>query len=80
MKSKTMKYGAIWIDPDRMGGEPCFVKTRVPIEILFDYLEGNDAIEDFLEGYPYIPKKDVVRVLKMARKLLTSEKVLKENL
>jgi len=24
----------IWIDPERMGGQPCFYGTRVPIKIL----------------------------------------------
>jgi uncharacterized protein (DUF433 family) len=74
-----MKYGAISIEPERMSGAPCFVGTRVPIKYLFDYLAGNDTIEDFLESYPHIPKKDVVRVLNMAKKLLTSEKILNEN-
>jgi hypothetical protein len=38
------------IDPEIMGGAPCFAGTRVPIQNLIDYLEGGDSIEDFLEG------------------------------
>ncbi len=34
-----MKYGAINIDPETMGGTPVFTGTRVPIQALFDYIE-----------------------------------------
>jgi hypothetical protein len=40
--------GVIWIHPDRSSGEPCFAKTRVPIQNLFDYLESGAPLEEFL--------------------------------
>jgi len=27
--------------------------TRVPVQTLFDYLEGGETLEDFLEGFPH---------------------------
>jgi uncharacterized protein (DUF433 family) len=30
-------------DPDILGGTPVFVGTRVPVQSLFDYLEGGDT-------------------------------------
>src|SRR5262245_47767656 len=42
--------GVIWIDPERVSGAPCFINTRVPIQNLFDYLEGGEPLEEFLEG------------------------------
>ena len=30
---------------------PVFRGTRVPIQTLFDYLEGGETLEDFLEGF-----------------------------
>ena len=37
-------------NPDILGGTPVFRGTRVPIQTLFDYLEGGETLEDFLEG------------------------------
>jgi uncharacterized protein DUF433 len=37
-------------DPDILGGTPVFRGTRVPLQTLFDYLEGGDTLQDFLEG------------------------------
>ena len=50
-----MKSSIIHSDPDILGGVPVFRGTRVPIEILFDYLQ-EDTVEDFLRGYPHITR------------------------
>ena len=57
-----MKSSIIQSDPDILGGVPVFRGTRVPIEILFDYLQ-EDTIEDFLQGYPHITREMVNEVL-----------------
>ncbi len=36
---------------DILGGTPVFRGTRVPIQTLFDYLEGGETREDFLEDF-----------------------------
>jgi uncharacterized protein (DUF433 family) len=59
--------GAIWIHPDRVSGAPCFVNTRIPIQNLFDYLEGGDTLDSFLAGFPSITRDQAVRVLELAR-------------
>ena len=43
---------AITRDPETMHGVPVFRGTRVPVQTLFDYLEGGDTLEDFLDGFP----------------------------
>ena len=35
-------------DPDIMSGALCFKGTRVPVQTLFDYLEGSSSLEEFL--------------------------------
>lgn len=60
----------IWIDPERQGGEPCFINTRVPIKILFDYLAGGDPLEEFLEGFPPITREQAEKVLELAKTTL----------
>lgn len=74
-----MNYGAINIDPETMGGTPVFTGTRVPIQTLFDYMEGGDSLDEFLDDYPTVSKDTAIQVLEMAKKSLTSEKMLHEN-
>ncbi len=74
-----MNYGAINIDPETMGGTPVFTGTRVPIQSLFDYIETGETLGEFLENFPTVKKEDALQVLQMARKSLTTEKVLHEN-
>ena len=51
-----MQYGAINIDKETMGDTPVFSGTRVPLQTLFDYLEGDNKMEDFLDDYPSVKK------------------------
>lgn len=43
---------AVIRDPEIMHGTPVFRGTRVPVQTLFDDLEGGETLEDFLEGFP----------------------------
>ena len=64
---------AIWVDPEIMSGTPCFRGTRVPVRNLFDYLEGNHSIDEFLESFPSVKRDQVEAVLELARqKILES--------
>ncbi len=51
-----MEYRQISIDPDIMHGTPVFSGTRVPIKNLFDYLEGGEGIDAFLEDFPSVER------------------------
>ena len=53
-----------------MHGVPVFRGTRVPVQTLFDYLEGGDTLEDFLEGFPTVPRAVALEVLEEAKQLL----------
>ncbi|MGQ0541452.1 MAG: DUF433 domain-containing protein [Blastocatellia bacterium] len=68
-----MKNGVIEINPDKVSGAPVFSGTRVPIKNLFDYLEGGDSLEDFLEGFPPVTREQAIAVLEMAEKSLVRE-------
>lgn len=74
-----MKYGEISIDPEVMSGAPVFVGTRVQVQTLFDYIEGGEDLNEFLDDFPTVSKKSALAVLEMAKKTLTTEKVLHEN-
>ncbi len=53
-----------------MHGEPVFRGTRVLVQTLFEYLEGGDTLEDFLEGFPTVSRALVIEVLAQARQLV----------
>ena len=74
-----MEYGAINIDPEIMSGTPVFRGTRVPIKNLFDYIEGGNDLEEFLDDFPSVSKELAIVVLEMAKKSITTEKLLHEN-
>ncbi len=63
---------AITRDPETMHGVPVFRGTRVPVQTLFDYLEGGDTIEDFLEGFPTVSRELALGALEQAKLLLLS--------
>lgn len=75
-----MTHKSINIDPEILGGTAVFAGTRVPIQSLFDYLEGGETLEEFLENFPTVSKEKAMDVLHIAEKLITTEKVLNENI
>ncbi len=74
-----MQYGQISVDPEIMSGVPVFAGTRVPVQNLFDYIEGGEDLSEFLDDFPSVSKESALAVLEMAKKTLTSEKLLHEN-
>jgi uncharacterized protein (DUF433 family) len=52
----------IQIDPQIMGGTPCFTGTRVPVKNLFDYLSAGRSLDDFLDGFPTVTREQAVAV------------------
>ena len=62
--------GVIVKDPEILGGTPVFRGTRVPIQALFDYLEGGETLEDFLQGFPTVSREAAVAALEEAKHLL----------
>ena len=63
----------IEINTEKLSGTPVFAGTRVPIQNLFDYIEGGDTLEDFLEGFPPVTRKQAVEVLELAKNSLLEQ-------
>jgi len=57
-------------DPEKMSGTPVFSGTRVPIKHLFDYLEGGDTLEEFLNQFPSVNRDQALAVLSASRESL----------
>ena len=61
---------AIARDTEIMHGVAVFRGTRVPVQTLFEYLEGGDTLEDFLTGFPTVSRELALQALEEAKQLL----------
>ncbi len=63
MKPKNV----VLVDPEIMSGTPCFAGTRVPARTLIDdYIEGGDSLDDFLEDFPTVTRKQAIAFIEEA--------------
>jgi uncharacterized protein (DUF433 family) len=62
----------ITIDPDILGGAAVFKGTRVPVKTLFEYLENDYSLEEFLECFPSVTRELACRVLERSEQALLS--------
>ncbi|HJW86613.1 MAG: hypothetical protein HW390_1249 [Candidatus Brocadiaceae bacterium] len=58
------------IDPEKLGGTPVFFGTRVPIQNLFDCLEGGESLDEFLNQFPSVTCEQVLAVLEESKERL----------
>ena len=68
-----MSQAVIQIDPEIQGGTPVFAGTRVPLKNLFEYLEGGDSLETFLQDFPSVSRDAAIAVLEQARLALAAD-------
>ena len=54
-------------DPEILSGTPVFLGTRVPLQALFDYLEGGETLDEFLRQFPAVTREQAVAALDLAR-------------
>ena len=59
-------------DPNISGGTPVFRGTRVPVRSLFDYLEGGESLDEFVEQFPSVSKEQARAALSLARDYIVS--------
>lgn len=60
----------ITVDPDILGGTPVFAGTRVPVKTLFEYLERDYKLEEFLECFPSVTRPMALRLLERSESAL----------
>ena len=54
-------------NPEVLGGTPVFVGTRVPVQSLFDYLEGGETLDEFLHQFPSVTREQAIAALEIGR-------------
>jgi uncharacterized protein (DUF433 family) len=56
--------------PAKVSGAWVFTDTRVPVKALFENLEGGATVDQFLEWFPGVERKQVEAVLEHAQRSL----------
>ncbi|MGH7088635.1 MAG: DUF433 domain-containing protein [Stellaceae bacterium] len=56
--------------PGKVSGAWLFKNSRVPVKALFENIEGGATVQDFLEWFPGVTRKQVDAVLDYARRSL----------
>jgi len=57
--------------PGKVSGALVFNGTRVPVQALFENLEGGATVDQFLEWFPGVTREQALTVLKFAESSLT---------
>jgi uncharacterized protein (DUF433 family) len=60
-------------DPEVVSGALVFAGTRVPVDILVDYLKAGDSLDRFLEGFPTVTREQAEAFLDLALEALRSQ-------
>jgi uncharacterized protein (DUF433 family) len=68
--SMTQLSEIVHIEPDILDGTPVFLGTRVPVQSLFDYLEGGETLDEFLRQFPSVKRDQAISALDLARATL----------
>jgi uncharacterized protein (DUF433 family) len=66
----SSKKNLVEIDPEKLGGTPVFYGTRVPIQNLFDCLEGDESLDEFLDQFPSVTREQALAVLEESKERL----------
>ena len=67
VENMPTKLAVVHSDPEILGGTPVFVGSRVPVQSLFDYLEGGETLDEFLHQFPSVKREQAIAALEMAR-------------
>lgn len=64
------RCGAVDRKAGRLGGAWCFRGTRLPVAALFEHLDQDSTIDEFLEWFPSVSREQVHEVLAFANESL----------
>jgi uncharacterized protein (DUF433 family) len=63
---------AVERQPEKVSGAWVFKGTRVPVRALFENLEGDASVEEFLAWFPGVSREQVTTVLRHAEQSLAA--------
>lgn len=53
-------------DPEVLWGTPVIAGTKIPVHVLFEYLEAGDGVEGFLTDFPSVPREVALTLIRSA--------------
>lgn len=61
--------------PDVSFGKPVFTGTRVPVNLIFEFLAAGTSFEEVLEGYPFLRLEHLQAAMLYAADLALAQRV-----
>ena len=68
-----MQTPLITSDKEMLGGTPVFAGTRVPVQNLWDYLETDSPLEEFLDDFPTVTREQTEAVIRETNRTRTRD-------
>lgn len=63
----TLLRSPVSSDPEVMGGTLVFRGTRVPAQSLLDYVQDGYSLDEFLDFFPTVDRRDAEEFLRLVR-------------
>jgi Uncharacterized conserved protein len=77
MKNKQINYHDRVVSiPGVVGGKPVIKGTRVPVELVLQYLANDPDIKNILAAFPHLTVEDIKACLSYAQELVEEEQEL----
>jgi uncharacterized protein (DUF433 family) len=67
------QHKLITSDREILSGIPVFTGTRVPVKTLFDYLEHDHPLDEFLDDFPTVKREHGLAVLELMKEKLLEQ-------
>jgi len=62
--------GRIIITPDLCNGKPVIKGTRITVQTILEFLAAGDTVEDILEEFPRLTRRDIRACLDYASRIM----------
>ena len=66
----------IVVDPKIMVGKPVIKGTRIPVDAIIHRIAEGSSVEEIIQDYPRITRKDIKAALEYAESLIRGEDIL----
>jgi uncharacterized protein (DUF433 family) len=73
MKCEIRAEEIIEVDSEKLSGTPVFTGTRVPIQNIFDYIEGGETLETFIGDFPTVKREQALGLIELMKERLFAE-------
>ncbi|MDX2111270.1 MAG: DUF433 domain-containing protein [Verrucomicrobiota bacterium] len=71
-----MKFAAITVNPEQMGGVPCIRNLRIPVATILKLMDEGSAEYEILQLYPDLTLADVREALAYSARVLEEREIL----